>query len=490
LAGLLSGRAQAAVQTGLDVEVLRLDNGMTFLLVDRPAGASVAAGWVARVGSADDPAGQTGLAHFLEHVMFKGTRTIGTTDGRREAELERQEEETAESLRRLRGEAAGGGADGARQSQELQDRLLQIAGQRRLLQVPDEYDRIYSRAGATGINAFTTADLTAYFLSLPANRLELWFWMESDRLLDPVFRDFATERQVIAEERRQGESTPTGPFADQLEALFWQAHPYRWPRLGWPADVETLTPQDAVRHFRAWYGPGNLTAVLVGRFDRARVRELAKRYFGRLPPVAEPRRVSAREPEQRAETRLLADCNCAPQLEMRYHAVPFLHADAAALEVLAGLLDGRAGRLYQGLVLGPRLASAGSAALSPLARAGWFAVRLQAAEAVPLERLEQCWAEVLRPLQQEPVADRELARVKSSLMAEGFRQLEDPFALMVRLLTDAGQGDWHALEEQPQRLAAVTAEDVLRVARTYFRPENRTVALFRRLPPAAGAARP
>ncbi|HSF39633.1 MAG TPA: pitrilysin family protein [Thermoanaerobaculia bacterium] len=423
-AALLPGGAAAAPRTGLDVEVLRLDNGMTFLLVDRPASASVAAGWVARVGSADDPAGQTGLAHLLEHLMFKGTRTIGT----------------------------------------------------------DEYDRIYGSAGATSINAFTTPDLTAYFLSVPANRLELWFWMESDRLLAPVFGELPTELQVIGEERKQAESTPTGRFTDQFEALFWQGHPYLWPRLGWPADAEALTREDAGRHFRTWYGPGNLTAVLAGRFDRARVREMAQRYFGRLPAAPEPRRPPALVPPQRAEVRMLATCDCPAQVEVRYRTAPFLHADTAALDVLAGLLNGRAGRLYRSLVLGPGPASQASASQSSLARGGSFAVRATAAPNATLAQLEQGWSGVLRALQEELVPPRELERVKNALIADTVRGLEDPFALMVRLLTAAGQGDWRSLEEQPRRLQAVTAEDVKRVARTYFLPESRAVALYQRNP--------
>ncbi len=422
LASLLPG-GTAVPEARLDVETLRLANGMTFLLVDRPASTSVAAGWVARVGSADDPAGQTGIAHLLEHLMFKGTRTTGT----------------------------------------------------------DEYDRIYGAAGATSINAFTTPDLTAYFLSVPANRLELWFWMESDRLLSPSFGEIPTELQVIEEERRRSESTSTGRFADQFEALFWLRHPYHWPRLGWPADVEVLTQEDARRHFRTWYGPGNLTAVLVGRFNRARVGEMARRYFGRLPASPEPLRPPAFVPPQRAEVRMLATCACPAQLEVRYRTVPFLHADAAALDVLAGLLNGRAGRLYRSLVLGSGLASQVSASQSPLARGGSFAVRASAAPNVSLEQLERGWSDVLRPLQEEPIPSHELERVKNALIADTVRGLEDPFALMVRLLTMAGQGDWRSLEERPRRFQAVTAEDVRRVARTYFLPENRTVALYQRI---------
>jgi predicted Zn-dependent peptidase len=421
LALALASRAHAAPdQVSLDSQVLRLDNGMTFLLVDRPAAGVVAAGWVVRVGSADDPAGQSGISHLLEHMMFKGTRTL--------------------------------------------------AG-------PDDYDRIYGRAGATSINAFTTPDLTAYFVSVPANRLELWFWMESNRLLEPVFGGLQAEHQVIAEEKRRREATPTGPFGDQLDALFWQEHPYRRPRLGLPSDVGALTEPNALHHFQTWYRPANLTAVLVGRFDRGRAAELARRYFGRLPAAPAPERAPVPESAQRAERRMLAECDCPSQVELRYHTVPFLHADADALDVLAALLDSR---LRQALIISG-LASAASVEQSSFARAGYFAVRAQVAKPdVSPEQLEQAWYDVLRRLQQEPVPAGELERVEDGLVADGLRRLEDPFALMVQLLTFAGRGDWRYLQEQPRRIRAVTAADVQRVAQTWFRPENRTVALFRR----------
>jgi len=420
----LAVRAQASSdEVSLDSQVLRLDNGMTFLLIDRPAAGFVAAGWVVRVGSADDPAGQSGISHLLEHVMFKGTRTLTG---------------------------------------------------------PDDYDRIYGRAGATSINAFTTPDLTAYFVSVPANRLELWFWMESDRLLEPVFRGLQAEHQVIAEEKRRREATPTGPFEDQIEALFWQEHPYRRPRLGLSSDVGALTEENALRHFQSWYRPAHLTAVLVGRFDRGRAAELARRYFGRLPPAPEPERmaaITAPEPAERTERRMPTECDCPSQVELRYHTVPFLHADADALDVLAAVLNGR---LRDALVAGG-VASEASAAQASFARAGSFTVRAQVAKPdVSPEQLEQAWYDVLRRVQQEPVPAGELEQVKDGLVADGLRRLEDPFYLMVQLLTFAGRGDWRYLQEQPRRIRAVTAADLQRVAQTWFRLENRTVALYRR----------
>jgi predicted Zn-dependent peptidase len=254
----------------LDVQSFRLDNGMTFLLVEHPDPARVAAGWTAHVGSADDPAGLSGVSHVLEHMMYKGSRTIGVKD-------------------------------------------------------PNELDVLYGRAGATLLNAFTRNDSTAFFVSVPANEVELWFWLESDRLLAPAFRDFEGERKVIEQERQRQESTPRGRLENQFNALFWQAHPYRWPLIGWPSDLAAISVEAAERHFRTYYAPGNLTAVLVGHLDRARIEALARRYFGRLPAGPEPPRTRTTEPEQLAETRMNATVDGPGQLLIRYHSVPFRH---------------------------------------------------------------------------------------------------------------------------------------------------------------------
>ena len=226
--------------------------------------------------------------------------------------------------------------------------------------VKDEFDKIYTEAGASGMNAFTSNDITVYFITVPANKLELWFWMESERLLRPVFREFYSERDVVHEERRlRTESTPTGEFDELFEAMFWESHPYSWPVVGWPSDLEVYTLAQAKDYFATYYAPGNLTAALVGNFELDEVKDLAERYFGRLPSSGRsvPPDVVTLEMPQLAEKRMDASCDCQPQIEIRYHTVPFRHHDSYALDVLSGLLNGRSGRLYKSLVLDREIAS-------------------------------------------------------------------------------------------------------------------------------------
>src|SRR5687768_16523884 len=218
--------AQDATGFRLPVEELVLGNGMRVLLAPRPGVGVVAAGWAVRAGSGDETAATSGVAHLVEHMLHHGSARVSASD----------------------------------------------------------YARNYTEAGAVGIDARTDRDLSAYFLRIPAERLELWFWLETDRLMHPAFGGMERELQVIAEERRQRlESTPTGPIDEELQRLFWGHHPYSWPPAGSMSVLATLRPGEAEAFFAAHYGADNLTAVLVGDFPPQRARELARRYFGRLP---------------------------------------------------------------------------------------------------------------------------------------------------------------------------------------------------------------
>jgi len=492
LAVVLALAGSAGAQQ-VDVIEHRLDNGLTLLLVPRPGDPNVAAGWVAKVGSVYERPGITGVAHLFEHMMFKGTRTIGTRD------IE-QDLQTIERLDALRAgiQAAEGELDRRHRlgevddpddpavrslrHQELLDEFEALLARQRELLVQEEFSRVYTSAGASGMNAGTSYDFTIYFINVPANKLELWFWMESDRLANPVFREFYAERSVVREERRlRTESTPIGKFREQFEALFWQSSPYGWPVVGWPSDIEGITRGEALAFFDTYYAPNNLAAALVGDFDPDAAIALAERYFGRLERGARPPlRPRTREMPQLAEKRMIAYADTNPQVVIRYHSVPDGHVDEPALVVLGQLLSGRTGRLYRALVEEQEVATRASGGQAGFQFEGMFELRGTARQGRTPEEVEQAIHAELEKLQTEPVGRRELQKVKNQNAADTFRGLRSNFGLMMQLLIREGNRGWEHINSDPALYEAVTAADVMRVADTYFQPETRAVAIYHR----------
>ena len=475
------------------VEEVVLDNGMTLLLLPRPGDPNVAAGWVAKVGSVYERPGITGVAHLFEHMMFKGTAAIGTRNIEQDlqiiAELDEVKaalrvEETAllEAERLGRIDDAGDPAHRTEGHRALMDRFEALLAQQEELLIPEDFSRIYSGQGASGMNAGTSYDFTLYFVNVPANKLELWFWMEADRLLNPVFREFYAERDVVHEERRlRTDSTPTGKFEEQFNSLFWQSSPYSWPVIGWPSDLEGITRAEALEFFDLYYAPNNLTAALVGDFDPDEAKALAERYFGRLsrgdrsPP--QPR---TREMPQMSEKRMHAYAETNPQVVIRYHSVPDGHVDEPALVVLGQLLNDRTGRLYRALVEDQGVATRASGGQSGFKFEGMFELRGVAAEGHTPEDVEQALYAEMERLKTEPVDERELQKVKNQNAASNFRQLQGNFFLMYSMLMREAYRGWETLNTDPPLYDSVTAEDIMRVADTYFEPENRTVAIYYR----------
>jgi len=499
--GALTASSVAAQQ--IDVQEYTLDNGLTFLMVPRPGDPNVAAGWVAKVGSVNERPGITGLSHLFEHMMFKGTRTIGTTDidadlaniARMDdvkAELRVEEHDLARRVRLGEIDDIANPANRSARHAELLAELMALEAKAATLIVKNEFDQIYTTAGASGMNAGTDQDYTVYFINVPSNKLELWFWMESDRLLNPVLREFYAERSVVAEERRlRTDSTPTGRFEEQFEALFWNASPYGWPVVGWESDLEAITRDEAQAYYDIYYAPNNLTAALVGDFDPERAKELANQYFGRLPAGrtgAPP--VRTREPRQLAEVRMTAYAETTPSVEIRYHSVADGHRDEPALVVLGSLLSGRTGRLYKSLVLENQVATGARAGQTGLKWEGYFEFSGVANRDHTPEDVEAALYAEIETLKTTLAGDRELQKVKNRFAADTFRRVAGNFGLMIQLLIADAYRGWRSFNEDPPRLAAVTAEDVQRVAQTYFVPERRAVAVYYRKPAVEQASGP
>ena len=263
--------------------------------------------------------------------------------------------------------------------------------------------------------------------------------------------------------------------------MFWEAHPYKWPVVGWPSDIPTYSLAQAKDYFATYYAPNNLTAALVGDFKTAEVKPLLERYFGRIPRgKTAPPPVVTLEPKQIGEKRYLAEAETSPTVKVFWHAVPFVHKDVAALDLLSDVLSGRTGRLYKALVLGRQVANQASASVNPQKYAGTFEAEIVVKDGKDPAEAEAALYEEIAKLQNEPVPADELQKVKNAFKANAYRRLASPFFIMAQLLAYEGFGDWKYINTAAEKADAVTAADLQRVAKEYLDKENRTVGVFLR----------
>ena len=420
-----------------------LPNGLKVLLLERHDAPDVAGGWVARVGSANERPGITGIAHLFEHMMFKGTPTIGTKDFKKDLEILQAQEQVRGQMReeeaKLRAAWRRGEIDDPQKPEHRTPRLRElekafqrlVEAQRQIL-VKNEFDRIYTAAGGSQMNAYTSFDVTAYFITVPANKLELFMWMESERILRPVFREFYAERDVVFEERRmRTDSTPLGKFEEAFESLFWVSHPYSWPIIGWPSDIPAITREQADDFYATYYAPQNLTLILVGDFATGPALALVEKYFGRIPKGKKPApEVVTLEMAHTAEKRMHAEAETNPQVDILWHTVAFGHADSYPLSVLAQILSTRTGRLYKNLVLGTQVATETWAWQGSRKWAGQFNVGGECRDGRKPEEVEQAIYAELDKLKDTDVPVAELQKVKNNFAAAEYRRLASNHAIL------------------------------------------------------------
>jgi predicted Zn-dependent peptidase len=512
----------AAPVMAQDVPVVErtLKSGMRLVMVERHEQPTIAFGWMARVGSANERAGITGMAHMFEHMMFKGTKTIGTRDAKRDAELNDRQDEVQAKIReemsilrekQRRGEIADMMDPKARtpRLQEALDEFDRLVKEQRELIVKDEMDKIYTQAGGTGLNASTNEDRTFYIVGLPSNKLELWFWIESDRLANPVFREFYSERDVILEERRQTlESRPGGVVDEAFNAMTWMASPYHWETIGWPSDISQVTREVANQFFATYYAPNNITAVLVGDFNPDTATALAEKYFDRIPanPKGVPEVITL-EPKQPAEQRMMAEVDTTPSFQVVFKTVPAVHKDAPALQALAGILGGTAmfqgrpggpggarppsGRLNKSLVLDQKVATRASAASRGMKLGGTFELDVTPAPGKSPEELEAPLQAEIDRIIKDGVTDDELAHFKNATLVGLYNRLETNAGIRETLAQYLAVGTVQDFRDALPRVQAVTRDDVQRVAKQYLVKDGRNVLITTRKggPPPEGMRR-
>jgi predicted Zn-dependent peptidase len=471
-----------------------LKNGMRLLIVERRESPTFSAYLRFRVGSANEMPGQTGLAHLLEHMMFKGTTLFGTLDPEREQPLLEKIDARFLTLQAEKAKARlPGGKTDAERIAALEKEIAGLEAEAKRFIVRNDLWEIYRRNGGVRLNASTSREGTQYFVSLPNTRLELWALLESDRMRNPVFREFYTEREVVQEERRQRvDTSPRGQLMEAALATTFVALPYRHPVLGWPSELENLTRPQAREFFRTYYAPNNALAVLVGDLAAGEVIRTVERYFGDIPAQPIPPAPLLEEPPQPGERRIRVEFPAEPQLFMLYRIPPIGHADMHALDVLGTLLgEGRSSRLHKRLVEERRLVSSIAAGPWFLRHAGLFLIQATPRAPHTLEEIEVAIEEEIRLAQTEPPTPRELMKVRNQIEVSTIRGLASNAGLASRLgEVWALTGDWRFAFEERKRVQAVTAEDVMAVADRYLVSQQRTVAWLVRgrapasLPPA------
>ncbi len=469
-----------------------LANGLHFIVIERHEAPVVSFHTYVKAGSVDDPSGATGIAHMFEHMAFKGTQTIGTRDWAAEKKAIEAVEQAYDALDAERNK--GPQAD-AQKIDALQARLKVEISKAQAYVIPNMYPRIIEENGGVGLNAGTGFDSTEYFYSLPSNRMELWFLLESERFLEPVFREFYKERDVVMEEYRMRiESNPQGKLMQAFLATAFMAHPYRRLGTGWPSDIQNLRREDAREFFRKYYVPGNLVIGIAGDVNPAEARRLAEKYFGRMSPQPLPGLLHTTEPPQDGPRQAEVRSPAQPIFITGYKRPDQYSKDDPVFDVIGGLLSsGRTGILYKEMVRDKRIALAAAAAESfPGARyPNVFLFFLAPALGHTVEENSKAFYDILERFKAQKVDAESLARVKTKTRAGLIRRLASNSGLAALLPAYyANYGDWRKLFTGLQDIDKVTADDVQRVARQYFVTENRTVAYTVQPPkPQAGGAK-
>jgi predicted Zn-dependent peptidase len=470
--------APAAQDLAGRVKAKTLANGLTVILVERHGAPVFSAIYGFKVGSVDELPGITGTAHLFEHMAFKGTPKIGTSDYEKERPVM---DEVNRVGRELSLEIVKGDRADPEKVKSLRERLAALEKEQSRYIVKDEIDQIYNNAGGVELNAGTGTDSTQYVISLPSNRLELFCAMESERIRNAVLREFYTERSVIQEERKQTtEAVPARLLSEIFMGAAFLAHPYKNPVVGWASDIASVTLEEAAAFKAKYYTPNNCVLAIVGDVRPETAFPLIERYFGDIPRGEEPPVLRTVEPKQVGERRVTLEFAAEPRLLMGFHTPPFPSADNATATVVANILSlGRTSRLYRDLVQTKQLAANVSVGA---ARPGMRYGNLIMVSAVPRfphtnAEVEAAVEEHLERLKAEPVGEKELQKVKNNIAAGYVRSMASDMGLASTLLRyQLLFGDWKLYLKAQYMYDAVTAEDVMRFANAYFTAENRTVA--------------
>src|SRR5580765_4048552 len=462
------------------ITVKKLPNGLTLIVCERPEAPVFSFFTMVDAGSTQDPMGATGLAHMFEHMAFKGTDKIGTTDYAAEKPALEKVEVAYAAYMVERDKTVGRDEAKLKQLETAWKDAIKEADK---YVVGNAFGKLVEQNGGEDMNASTSYDMTEYHYSLPENRLELWAYLESERFLHPVMREFYKERNVVIEERRmRTDSSPFGRLLEQFTEASFTAHPYHRPTVGWMSDLNSFSATDAQKFFDKYYVPSNMVVAVAGDVKTAQVMPILEKYFGRLPAHPQPDELTTTEPPQNSERRVILKDRSQPIYIEGYHRPDYRSKDDATFDAISDLMsEGRTSRLYRALVRDKKIASF-SEGLT-----GYPGVKyphLFAFLAVPLpghtpqEMADAIHVEIEK-LKKEDISDDELKMIKTRSKANLIRGLADNQGLATQLaIYQTRYGDWRELFRSVDRIDQVTKADIRRIANEVFVDTNRTVGVI------------
>jgi predicted Zn-dependent peptidase len=489
-----AAKPAAPPRTGLEtlekqVREFTLPNGLEFIVVGRHDAPVFSFATVVNAGAANDAIGTTGIAHMMEHMAFKGTEIVGTKNFASEAGLLAEEEQRWQDL--IGERRKGSRADSAKLA-TLEASFKQTQERAREQVVSNGYTTLIEQNGGRSINAFTSNDITAYFYSLPSNRLELWALMEAGRMAYPVFREFYKERDVVYEERRMRyESSPSGRLFLEFVTACFQAHPYGFGGIGFPSDLKTFSRTEGEEFYRRNYVAKNMCVALVGDVKEEEAKRLAETYWSALSDAPPPPPIDTVEPEQKAERRVILEDPAQPFIFIGWHCPAATDPRYPAYQALGSLLGGGDfARLNKRLVKEKKIA-----------------VQVQAGTGFPGEKYPNLFYLVIVPAAgQDPLAvEQEVYAALDEAKAAGFTAEElDGFKVRTRaqkihvaetnsnLALELAQsqimhGDWREWFRDLERVQAIRVEDLKAAMEKTLVKSNRTVGMIVNEKPETGA---
>lgn len=460
----------------------RLGNGLRVLVVERSVSPTVSVQIRHDAGAAYEMNGKTGTAHFLEHMMFKGTPSIGSKDFSTEAKLL---EKVFAAGNALDAERRKGNLADAAVIMKLERELAEAQKKASIFSIRSEIDRIYTENGAMRHNAGTSQDMTGYYVSLPANRLELWARIESDRMKNPVFREFYSERKVVLEERRQSiESNPSRILTERFQAAAFTVHPYGRPVIGFSADIAHLTAETLRRFFDTYYAPNRTVIAVVGAVSAPEVFSLIEKYFGGISASTQPRPKVIDEPVQESERRVHVTLHAHPEILIGFHKPALPSREDYVFDLIDAVLsEGRTSRFYRTMVERKGIAqSVDTISSFPGSRfPNMFVFHAKTRAPHTCRELEEAIYEEIELLKHVPIPASELTKVKNQLRMDFLRGLESNSGIAAKLsYYELIAGDYRYITRYMDVIETITPDELMLTAKKFFTANNRTVAILER----------